>query len=82
MWFGYKFVGDNVDKNVKPSRQRHELRGQSLHYFHGYAVRDRVDLSRLSDERPPPSTPDPAVFLPSPSDLSSLRLELQILVSR
>ena len=44
MWFGYKFVGDNIDKNVKPSLQRQELRRQSLHYFHGCAVRDRVDL--------------------------------------
>ena len=32
-WCGYKFVGDNVDKNVKPTRQRHERHGQSLHYF-------------------------------------------------
>ena len=38
MWFGYKFVGDNIDKSVKPSLQRHKLRGQSLHYIHGYAV--------------------------------------------
>ncbi len=82
MWFGYKFVGDNIDKNVKPSLQRHELRGQSLHYFHGYAVRDRVDLSGLSDERPPSCTPDPGVFVPTPSDLSSLRHELGILVSQ
>ena len=82
MWFGYKFVGDNIDKNVKPSLQRHELRGQSLHHFHGYAVRDRVDLSRLSDKPPPLSTPDPCVFIPSTSDLSSLRHELGILVSR
>ena len=22
MWFGYKFVGDNIDKNVKPRFQR------------------------------------------------------------
>lgn len=82
MWFGYKFVGDNIDKNVKPSLQRHELRGQSLHYFHGYAVRDRVDLSKLSDKPPPFSIPEPSVFLPSPGDLSSLREELEILVSR
>lgn len=82
MWFGYKFVGDNIDKNVKPSLQCHELQGQSLHHFHGYAVWDRVDLSRLSNERPLPSTPDPCMFIPSPSDLSALRYELGILVSR
>lgn len=82
MWFGYKFVGDNIDKSIKPSLQRHKLRGQSLHFFHGYAVRDRVDLSKLSDKPPPFSTPEPSVFLPSPDDLSCLREELEILVSR
>lgn len=82
MWFGYKFVGDNIDKNVKPSLQWHELQGQSLHHFHGYAVQDRMELLRLSSKRLLPSTPDPCVFIPSPSDLSSLRHELGILVSR
>ena len=81
MSFGYKFVGDNIDKNVKPFLQCHELRGQSLHHFHGYAVRDRVDLSGLPDKRPRSFTPDPCMFIPSPSDLSSLRQDLGILVS-
>ena len=81
-WFGYKFVGDNVDKNVKPSYQRQELQGQSLYHFHGYAVRDRVDLSGLSDEAPPFSTPDATQFLPTTKDISSLKEELHILVAR
>ena len=51
-WFGYKFVGYNIDKNVKPSLQCHDYRGLSLHCFHGYAVRDRVDLYSLSDVPP------------------------------
>ena len=34
--YGNKLVGDNVDKNVKPSFQRLEMRGQSLHHFHFY----------------------------------------------
>lgn len=53
-WFGYKFVGDNIDKNIKPSLQRHEIRGMSLHYFHGFAMRDRIDFSHLSNEPPLP----------------------------
>ena len=81
-WVGYEFVGDNIDKNVKPLFQRHENKGQSLHHFHGYAVKDRVDLSCLSDRRPTPSTPDPSVFLPSHSDMSSLKNELNTLISR
>ena len=81
-WVGFKFVGDNIDKNVKPRFQRYENKGQSLHYFHGYAVRDRVDVSKLSDERPSPTTPDPSVFLPSPSDLFTLKEEFNVLISR
>ena len=43
-------VGDNIDKNVKPSCEIAELKPQSLHYFHLYAVRDRVPVSRMSDD--------------------------------
>ena len=81
-WFGYKFVGDNIDKNVKPSFQRAEQRGQSLHHFHGYAVRDRVNLSGLSDEPPEYSECDPQLLLPSSEDITSLKQEFVILVSR
>ena len=82
MWAGYKFVGDNIDKNVKPRFQRYENRGQSLHHFHGYAVRDRLDLSKFSDTSPTPISPDPSCFLPSASDLSVLKDEFIILISR
>lgn len=83
MWFGYKFVGDNIDKNIKPRFQRQECHtGQSLHYFHGYAVRDRVDLSSYSDAVPAYVKPDPAVLLPSSNELSMLKDELIVLVSR
>lgn len=81
-WLGYKFVGDNIDKNIKPSLQRHELHGQSLHFFHGYAVRDRLDLSRLSDKPPPSSPPDACKLIPSESDLSHLIDELVTIISR
>ena len=81
-WNGYKFVGDNIDKSVKPSRQRAELRGHSLHYFHGYAVKDRINLSTLSDDKPPYKEPDPEVLLPSHDDISSYRDDLEMLVAR
>ena len=82
-WYGYRFVGDNIDKNVQPSFQRQgHHRVQSLHHFHGYAVRDRVDLSKYSNTQPPFVTPDPSVLLPSVSDLSSLKDELVVLISR
>ena len=45
VWYGYKFVGDNVDKNIKPTFQREEHHTvNSLHHFHGYAICDRVNF--------------------------------------
>lgn len=83
LWAGYKFVGDNIDKSIKPRFQRYENKGQSLHYFHAYAVRDRVDLAKFSDKPPPtPSSLDSSSFLPSASYLSDVKDELVVLVSR
>ena len=49
---GYKLVGDNIDKNVKPRYTCQDKNTLSLHYYHSYAVQDRVSLSGLSDEIP------------------------------
>ena len=50
----YKLVGDNVDKEVRPREMRSDYQTQSLHYYmyQTYAVRDRVDLSNVSDQAP------------------------------
>ncbi len=40
----FKIVGDNIDKNVKPRDMRSDYQTRSLHYFHAYAVRDRLNL--------------------------------------
>ena len=48
-WKGFKLVGDNVDKNVKPSLQRFDNKTNSLHYFHYYTILDRLDLSKCSE---------------------------------
>ena len=48
-WKGFKIVGDNVDKNIKPSLQRYDNKTNSLHYFHYYAVMDRLDLSQCPE---------------------------------
>ena len=45
--YGFAIVGYNIDKNVRPSYQREDRKTQSLHYFHSYAVKDRVDISSL-----------------------------------
>ena len=51
-WHGFKFVGDNVDKNVKPRSETLERKGRSLHYYHHFAIEDRIDFSSESEEPP------------------------------
>lgn len=80
--YGYKLVGDNVDKNVRPTFQRNENKGQSLHHFHAYGVKDRVPTASLSDAAPAGCTPNPKALLPSPEDAKCLKEEMVILLSR
>ena len=87
LWNGYKLVGDNLDKNVKPRYRRIDHQTLSLHFFHCYAVKDRIDLSHVSDD------PNPFLFkpiseleveqlLPSASDSQAIMQNFGILVSR
>jgi len=71
-----------VDKKVKPSSQRDENRGKSLHHFHAYGVKDRVPIGSLSDVTPASCIPDPNRLLPSPEDVKCLKEETCILLSR
>ena len=48
-WFGLKIVGDNVAKSVKPRLMQTDRQNQSFHYFHLYAVRDRINLTDTSE---------------------------------
>ena len=82
MCFDYKFVIDNIDKNIKPSFERNDHKGFSFHYVHGYAVKSRVSRLRLSNEPPSDCTPDPNVMLPSSLDVTALKDECIILVAR
>ena len=86
-WCGFKIVGDNIDKGTKASYQRSDThKNTSIHYFTSYAVKDRVDLSSLSDV--PPSLPatglDPVSLglLPTPGDIKSVKEDFTTLVSR
>ena len=58
-WFGFKIVGDNIDKTVKPRHETMQHHSQNLHYFHSYTVQDRIDFSQLSDT---PSQLDPSLY--------------------
>lgn len=80
----FKIVGDNIDKDVKPRDMRVDYSTRSLHYFHAYAVQDRLDLTGYSDE---PRNPDMSSIqvesvLPSLTDEEALRSNMSILIAR
>ena len=58
-WCGFCLVGDNIDKTIGPRDMRLNNQSKSLHYFHVYAVKDRVDVRHLS----------PSVTMLSPGDM-------------
>ena len=75
---------DNIDKTVWPQHQTLEKRTQSLHYFHSFAVKDRIDASNLSDVQ---SEVDLSLLplemlLPTKDDLDHLLDNCTVMVSR
>lgn len=81
-WSGFKIVSDNIDMNITPSFQRVDKVKQSLHYVHSYAVKDRVNLSGLSDKPPQTSKHRAEDLLPSADDTANIKREFCILLSR
>ncbi len=82
LWCGYKIVGDNVDKNIKPRYERFEIKSQSLHYFHAYAGKDIIDMTFLCDSQPAPTQLDSTSLTPSSEDISTIQDEMCTLLSR
>ena len=82
----YSIVGDNIDKSVKPRYQRIGTSNRQLHYFHFFAVSDRVDVSELPITPPvtPVITPETCAssLLPSPTYDRIFRQNIITLVSR
>ena len=78
---GFKLVGDNIDKIVRPSYERINSFSLSFHYFHYYAILNRVDLSGLSDMKPL-GVYDMSKILPSSKDVNKLKNNFSILISR
>jgi L1 cell adhesion molecule like protein len=86
-WNGFKLVGDNLDKNVRPRYRRVDHPTESLHFFQYYAVRDRVNLMDVPDLPNPSlhkhsSDIDLNVILPSTADHQVIFRNFGILVSR
>ncbi len=77
---GYKLVFDNLDKTIKPRYMRSDSQTISLHCVQVYGVRDRIDYSSFSTERPTEVT----LFdiLPSCDDLNLLKEDFTILITR
>ena len=81
-WTGFKIVGDNVDKNFRPSTQRHDNKTKSMHWFHLYAVKDRIDLSSYSDCTSNLATIDVNELLIHKDDIKQITSDAEILISR
>ncbi len=82
----FKLVGDNIDKTINPRYMRADSKSRSLHYFHAYAVRDRIDTTGLNCQLAPTCLPSPAIvaqsLLPSTENDKAIFCNLKILFSR
>ena len=82
-WFGYKFLGDNVDGKIIPRLMRSDNQSEEFHYFHQFMLRDRTDCSHLS-EAPPSVDPDAPLkeLIPTVEDDQVLLANFRVLVTR
>ena len=78
---GYVIVGDNMDKNVRPSFQRIDHMTVSLHHFTAFASKDRVNMSGYQDMAGNSSL-DVTSLLPSEDDIAHVEKEFTVLISR
>ena len=80
----YLIVGDNLNKTINPRYMTFEHQCQSLHYFHSYAVLDRVNCADLSSDVPVGDVKSLsfAAFLPTPEDCSVIRYNYSVLLGR
>eukprot|EP00731_Ephydatia_muelleri_P025442 Em0017g525a len=83
-WNGFKLIGDNIDKNIKPRDMRINNQTESLHYFHEFAVKDRINFSDITNnaELVFPDDIDYSVFYPNDDDDAQLVSNFQTLVTR
>lgn len=84
---GFRLCGDNLDKNIYRRHLRSDKRNQSLHYFHAYAVENRIDVSELSDICPnileiTDVKCAAKSILPKPMDDMAMKDNIAVLISR
>jgi len=80
-WKGFKIMGDNVNKNIRPLLQQFDNKTNSLHYFHYYALLDQPDLSACSEIVPTDMITLQEILV-GVNDVSQLECDLIILISR
>ena len=70
----WKIVGDNLDLTVRVREMRLDNRDKSLHFFHYFAVKDRISSSHLSRYQPQclATSLPPSAFYPSADDYTRL----------
>lgn len=78
---GFVLMTDNVHKNFRRSHQRIDRQTQSLHYCHSCAVKNRVDVSGLSD-KPAAAEISVDTFIPTDDNLKQLHNDIEILIQR
>ena len=73
-----------IDKNIKPRDMRINNQTKSLHYFHVFAVKGRINFSHLSSnaEMVCFDNIDFGVFCPNLDDEAKLVLNFETLVTR
>lgn len=84
---GYKLVGDNLDVTVNARYMRSEgHQNHSLHFFHSFAVLDRVNFGGLSNHLPTTCNTSPLqmalTLLPSVENDTSLLNNIATHISR
>ena len=77
----FKFVGDNVDKHRGVRDIRSDNHSKLIHMYSLLAVKSRVCIPDMMTNNTLSSLP-PSSFLPNEDDVSAVKLNLTILVSR
>ena len=84
-WTGFRIVGDNIDRSLRPRHQTLDSRTRSFHYFNSYAVLDRCNFSAFDDcniSLVSLSDFDVKSLLLSSSDLQQLHQNMAVIVWR
>ena len=82
-WNGFKIIGDNLDKNFRRRHLTFEKQTRSFHFFHYYAVKDRVYLVKMDDKAPErPLKINAELFLPTKVDLVSIKSNFSTYIGR